>query len=70
MVPRRDLKVRITESLHERLTAECGHCGCSLNAVVTLAIAREIALRQKRRKEAADHAILVGQLRIESMDNA
>jgi hypothetical protein len=67
---RKELKVRITQSLYDRLEAECRECGCSMNAVVTLAIAREVANRKSARVRAAQHAILVGQLDIEGNVNA
>lgn len=68
--PRRELKVRITDSLYGRLVEECGHCGCTMNAVVTLAVARELALRKSRRNQATQHAQLVGQLDIEGKVDA
>lgn len=68
--PRKELKVRITESLYDRLVAECRECGCSMNAVVTLALAREISARRSRRQQAASHAILAGQIDIEGKVNA
>jgi len=60
-----EVKARITEDLHGRLVAECSHCGCHLSSFIALAIAHEIASRKSRRKQAADHAILVGQMSIE-----
>lgn len=67
---RRELKVRVTQSLYERLVAECGECGCTINAVVTLAIAREISKRRAQRKLEADNAVLKGQIDIEGNVNA
>jgi len=67
---RKELKVRITKSLYERLMAECGECGCTMNAVVTLAIAREIAHRRQRRSEEANARILAGQIEMELKDDA
>ena len=51
--PRVELKVRITRSLHDRLTHECGLCGCTQNAVMSIALAREVARRQGERQRAA-----------------
>lgn len=67
---RRELRVRITKSLYERLVAECGECGCTMNAVVTLAIAREISKRRAQRKQDADNEVLKGQIDIEGNVNA
>ena len=67
---RRELRVRITRSLYERLVAECGECGCTMNAVVTLAIAREINKRRAQRKQEADNTVLRGQIDIEGNVNA
>jgi len=60
-----EIKARITEDLHSRLIAECGHCGCYINGFVAIAIAHEIAARKSRRVQAANHAILAGQISIE-----
>jgi hypothetical protein len=60
-----EVKARITEELHSRLVAECGYCGCHLNGFIAIAIAHEIAARKTRRKSAADHATLAGQISIE-----
>jgi hypothetical protein len=68
--PRVELRVRITKSLHDRLVAECGYCGCSQNALITLGLARELGARKSRRSEAANHAILAGQIDIEGKVNA
>jgi len=67
---RRELKIRIHESLYERLVAECGECGCSLNAVVTLGIAREVNRRREERQRNAQAAILAGQIAMELEQNA
>lgn len=68
--PRVEIRARLTKDLYNKLQAECGHCGCSLNAVITLAIAREIQLRSRRRSEVTKARQLPGQLKIESIDNA
>lgn len=67
---RKELKVRITQSLYDRLEAECKECGCTMNAIVTLGIARELANRKSLRVRAAQHAILTGQIDIEGKVNA
>lgn len=67
---RRELRVRITKSLYERLVAECGECGCTMNSVVTLAIAREISKRRAERTRDADGMVLSGQIDIEGSTNA
>lgn len=63
--PRTEFKVRIRRSMYERLQEECAHCGCALNAVVTIAISRELARRNSDRKILADAKVLRGQLDIE-----
>ena len=68
--PRKELKRRITKSVYDRLVAECNECGCSLNGVATLAIGREIASRRLRRQQAANHAVLAGQIDIEGKVHA
>lgn len=68
--PRVEIKVRITESLHERLTAECGLCGCSYNGFMTLAIAKEIAARRSRRNQEAYVESIAQAIEIESAANA
>ena len=45
--------------------AECGECDCSLNAVVTLSIAREVNRRREERQRNAQAAILAGQIAME-----
>ena len=64
-VRRVEVKAQITEDLHGRLVAECGHCGCHQNGFIAIAIANEIAARKGRRRDAANHAVLVGQLTME-----
>lgn len=64
-IRRIEVKASITEDLHGRLVAECGHCGCHLNGFIAIAIANEIAARKGRRRDAANHAVLVGQLSLE-----
>lgn len=56
---------RISKELYDRLVAECGHCGCAMNSIVRNAIASEIHRRRLNRKQAADHAILAGQIDVE-----
>jgi hypothetical protein len=51
--PRVELKIRITRNLYDRLVQECGLCGCTQNAVVTIGLAREVARRQGERQRAA-----------------
>lgn len=68
--PKVEIRARLTRDLYDRLQVECAHCGCTLNAVVSLAIAREIQLRNRRRQELAKYQQVSGQLKIESIDNA
>lgn len=68
--PRVEIRARLTKDLYNKLQAECGHCGCSCNAVVTLAIAREVQIRTRRRQEVSKARQLPGQVAIESTDNA
>ena len=60
-MPRIEVRASITKDLHDRLTAECGYCGCHINGFVAVAIAHEIAVRKKKRLEEAHDAILDGQ---------
>ena len=64
-VRRVEVKASITEDLHGRLTAECGHCGCHLSGFIAIAIANEIAARKRIRRDTANHAVLVGQLSLD-----
>lgn len=50
-VPRVEIRARLTKDLYDRLQEECSHCGCALNAIITLAIAREVQLRRRRRMD-------------------
>lgn len=68
--PRVELKVRITKSLHDRLIAECGQCGCSYNGFMTLAIAKEIAARRSRRNQEAYVESIAQAIELESAANA
>lgn len=68
--PRVEIKARITKSLYERLTAECGLCGCSYNGFLTLAIAKEIAARRARRNQEAYVDSVAEAVRIEEENNA
>lgn len=68
--PRVELKVRITKSLHDRLVAECGHCGCSYNGFMTLAIAKEIASRRARRGQEAYLESIAKAVELEEAHNA
>lgn len=68
--PRTEIKVRITKSLYERLSAECGMCGCSYNGFVTLAIAKEIAVRKARRNQEAYADSIAMAVEIEEAHNA
>jgi hypothetical protein len=65
-MPRVEVRSSITRDLHDRLTAECGHCGCHINGFVAVAIAREIAARKKKRLEEAHLDIIQGQLEMEA----
>lgn len=65
-MPRIEVRTSITKELHDRLTAECGHCGCHINGFVSVAIAREIAARKKKRLEEAHLDIIQGQLELEA----
>lgn len=68
--PRVELKVRITKSLHDRMTAECGQCGCSYNGFMALAIAREIAIRRSRRNQEAYTESIAKAIELEKAHNA
>lgn len=65
-----EVKARITEDLHRRLVDEIGHCGCSINGFLALAIAREIGARKARRVLEANNAVLAGQLEAFGGDDA
>jgi hypothetical protein len=69
-VPRVEIRARLTKDLYDRLQGECAHCGCALNAIVTLAISREIQLRTRRRAEVEKNREVPGQLKIESIADA
>lgn len=69
-VPRVEIRARLTRDLYDKLQEECAHCGCALNSVVSLAIAREIQLRSRRRQELRKYQQVTGQLKIDSVDNA
>ena len=60
-MPRIEVRASITKDLHERLVAECGHCGCHIQGFVAVAIAHEIVARKGKRVEEAHNAILDGQ---------
>lgn len=64
-IRRVEVKASITEDLHGRLIFECGECGCHLNGFIAIAIANEIAARKSRRRAAANHAVLAGQIDVE-----
>lgn len=66
-MPRIEVRTDITTDLHERLVAECGHCGCHIRGFVAIAIAHEIAARKKKRVEEATTDILDGQMEMESV---
>lgn len=65
-MPRIEVRTDITKDLHERLVAECGHCGCHIRGFVSIAIAHEIAARKRKRVQEAELEILEGQLEMES----
>jgi len=53
-LPRVEVKARISTDLHRRLVEECGLCGCHMNGVIAIAIAREVAYRRNQRKKETD----------------
>lgn len=55
---------RLTAKAYQELLFECGECGCSLSNVVRHAVMKEILHRRSQRKAAADHAVLLGQMRL------
>jgi post-segregation antitoxin (ccd killing protein) len=65
-----EVKVRITEDLHSRLQEEQRFCGCSISALVTLGLARELGIRRMRRQEEANRLPLEGQLMMDKDGNA
>jgi len=65
-MPRIEVRTDISKDLHERLIAECGHCGCHIRGFVAIAIAHEIAARKKKRIDDAAIDILDGQMEMES----
>jgi hypothetical protein len=69
-MPRIEVRTDITKDLHERLIAECGHCGCHIRGFVAIAIAKEIAARKKKRIEEAQEGILEGQIELGAASGA
>lgn len=65
-----DVHSRITKSLYDQLLVECGHCSCTMTAVIRNAIATEVNRRRMARKQAADRDILAGQIDIEGRTHA
>jgi hypothetical protein len=62
--------VYLTEGLAQQMEAECGHCLCSKTAFIRNAIAKEVSSRKAGRQQAAQHAILVGQISMEEISHA
>lgn len=64
-----DVHARIPKDQYDALLAECGHCACSLTGFIRVAISREIGHRKGRRQQAANHAVLAGQIDMEGRVN-
>ncbi len=61
---------RLSNAAHQALIAECGHCGCSVSAVVRVAVMKEIQHRRAQRKHDADVGVLAGQLEMADCQDA
>jgi hypothetical protein len=70
LLPQVSVTFRMSEEMRERLSLECGHCGCNISAFIRAAVLKEIANRRAARAQAASHAILSGQIDVEGKVHA